>query len=567
MILNMKKTIILFAIIFSSANAFAFPQAFNVRGGAAGDNAGSAIACIGPTNANSVGSDVIIGTPNSSNGGDVKIFNGLTGQSLQTLSSTLTGERFGFSVAGLGDIDGDTFHDFVIGAPGTMSTPGHVYVYSTQAGTFNQLLFSASFPGSQTGFSVAGLFSDLNSDSINDLIFGSPTSDLSPSSPGSNEGSVTVYSPTGTFPLLNFNGLAGDNLGFSVDSIQDLDSDGKRDIIAGAPKAAGGTGKVVVFSTQGSGSIVSVFSGSVAGAEFGTSISALGDINGDSIEDIIIGAPKDSTNGTEAGSVTVIGLNSQTICVLNGQTPSGNFGQVVKFLGDINGDSRIDFMVTEPGFTNSPGRVFIFSYDQGINSCVPLPPILGTNVGEQLGISATGGTGTNCDFNSDGLTDFGIGSNDDTNGANSGAATFFFGEIPFIPPTSSQLSFRIAPNGDFLLRNQYNLDPSGNCNITVYGRSTDANGQNRGPIKRFVNRANAQFNTRFRANALSLVEKTPSMTPFVYHMIAVTKCGAQTFHSNVFARKLTCGREPKLLINEWENQLKSRLQIVSGAKR
>lgn len=258
---------------------------------------------------------------------------------------------YGFSVAGLGDVNGDGFDDVAIGAPamadiisgtGTLASVGAVFVYYGSAGGLKAtpdaiLQPTTSVAGALFGYSIAG--GDINGDGKNDIIVGAPMDKVTISIGGGKtaSGSVgKVYAfngatlSTSTSPLLslqlNGNGILENvNLsvnalfGFSVAVTEDLNKDGKKDIIVGAPAYAGikaglfgsklldvQSGGAFVFLSDASDdnkNIVSLnppksgllglglLQTNINGLLFGYSVDGLGDYNGDGKPDVIASAP------------------------------------------------------------------------------------------------------------------------------------------------------------------------------------------------------------------------------------------------------------------------------------
>jgi len=115
----------------------------------------------------------------------------------------------------------------------------------------------------------------------------------------------------------NMTGLSKqDNFGTSVTSIGDFDGDGNNDIMVGAPMD--GDGAVYVIMLDNAGQVLSTIKISddqsslngilKAGDEFGSSCISLGDIDGDGNPDFAIGAPGNDKD--DKGAVYVVKFNS-----------------------------------------------------------------------------------------------------------------------------------------------------------------------------------------------------------------------------------------------------------------
>ena len=304
--------------------------------------------------------------------------------------------RLGFSVCGVGDVNGDGRSDFIIG------TLSQAVVYS---GATGGILYQKGASGGSLGASVGGV-GDVNGDGRADFIVGAPGAD-----PGgiTDAGSAFVYSGATGALLYQKNGAAmGDAFGNAVAGVGDVDGDGRPDFIVGSQSADNGgslnVGGAFVYSGATGALLYSKY-GALGLDNFGSSVSGSGDVNGDGRADFIVGARYADGGVVNTGSAFVYSGTTGALLYQKSGTFSGdNFGRSVSGAGDVDGDGRADFVVgasgADPGGLLDAGSAFVYSGATG-------GLLFQKNglVGEQLGysVSVTG------DISGDGRADFIVG--------------------------------------------------------------------------------------------------------------------------------------------------------------
>jgi FG-GAP repeat len=174
------------------------------------------------------------------------------------------------------------------------------------------------------------------------------------------------------------------NLGRSE---RDLNGDGYADIAIGASgtSQAGSIGRVYVyFGGQGASFDASpdgVLSGSVAGGQFGRSISSGGDFNGDGFADLLVADPFENSTGITSGRVylylggTGAVFESNPDSTVPGFFPGDRFGTSVSISGDLNSDGFSDAVVGAP-YSDSAGidagRVYVYFGGASATLAVPV---------------------------------------------------------------------------------------------------------------------------------------------------------------------------------------------------
>lgn len=374
------------------------------------DDAGQVYVVFG--NDSGFSANLNLGTLNGSNG---FVLNGITG--IDPSEGGDYGDKAGYSVSNAGDFNDDGFDDIMIGAPfanlpdpsfpdETIYDAGQSYIiFGTNSG-FPASLNLSDLNGTN-GFAINGIdqsdyaghsvsaAGDVNADGIDDVIIGAPHF------VGTHTGEAYLVfgrdSGIGSsFNLSDINGTNGvilngidewDSAGWAVSGAGDVNDDGFDDVIIGAPGAAPNDsfnageayilfGKNTAFTTEIDlsgldGSTGFTLNGVDPWDAAGNAVSNAGDINGDGIDDLLIGAPFADPNGKgtldpdgkyRAGESYIVfgsdngfdatlnlaGLNGGNGFAVNGIDHDDESGYAVSGAGDFNDDGFADFAIGAP---------------------------------------------------------------------------------------------------------------------------------------------------------------------------------------------------------------------------
>ncbi len=353
-------------------------------------------------------------------------------------------DRFGYSVSGIGDINGDGIGDFVLGAPSATPTQyapdnGIAYVVFGSEQPFTGFFDVSTLDGTN-GFQVVGNESidrlgiavsgagDVNGDGFSDLLLGAYGVDYNGYNGERAAGAAYVlFGRAEPFPAIirpssldGSNGFAiqgttiYDTIGAVVSSAGDINGDGFADILLSSYRVDAngfqnaGQAQVVFGQADGFPAVISisdldgsngfVINGIEAQDEAGATSSGAGDVNGDGFDDIIIGAPRSSGGqvflifGSGAPFAAEFELSNidGTNGIVIGVSANNAYGpRTASGAGDMNGDGFSDIIVgayqNDAAQITRAGVTFVIFGGAALSSPLFVDQLDGTN-----GFSAAG---------------------------------------------------------------------------------------------------------------------------------------------------------------------------------
>jgi FG-GAP repeat protein len=296
------------------------------------------------------------------------------------------GDRYGYAIANLNDLNNDGVQDITVGSyrddtGGTDQGAVYIHFMNTDGSIDSTVKINDSTINGPTlsdgdlyGISIENL-GDLNNDSVEDIMVGATGDDTG----GINNGTVHIHfmntdgSIDSTIEInhLTINGptLDGDQYGESVANIGDLNNDGVNDIAVGAVYdslngTSRGTIHIHFMNTDGSvKSTVEINDLTVNGPDladsdyYGESIVNMGDLDGDGVQDIAVGAYLDDAGGANRGTIHIHFMNTdgsvKSTVEINDNTTNGPvlsdadlYSASITNIGDLNNDGVQDLIVT-----------------------------------------------------------------------------------------------------------------------------------------------------------------------------------------------------------------------------
>ena len=409
--------------------------------------------------------DAIIATPFwdsptvGSNAGFAHVYHGSPSGYAPTPDRIFEGDQFdarlGASAATAGDVNGDGYSDLLISW----------YVYDTptliDAGRVDLFFGSPNGVGvtpdwtwspdqARSGGTNVAPAGDVNGDGYADFLIGASRYDISGTS--SDEGMVFVFHGSATGPgatadLTLPGDTPGELFGLALNTIGDFNGDGYSDVAIAGPLWGNGTdrvraGRVKTFLGSASGLSSSPQEVLVGedGAEFGRSLSTVGDHDGDGYSDWVVGGYLYDIFREDAGLVSLrfgsaSGYSGSRVRITNGGQEGAQLGRCVSFAGDFDGNGYPDILSGARYYEDpdqpytQPGRAIVWLGNDDPDSFPGATWVVDGSEGRAYMGFCVGGAG---DANGDGYADILIAS-EGANGAtlDEGSVELFLGSPNF----------------------------------------------------------------------------------------------------------------------------------------
>ncbi|MDP3970271.1 MAG: FG-GAP-like repeat-containing protein [bacterium] len=450
--------------VFATATTLEDLGIFN--GEETSDAVGSRVANVGDVNADGYEDVVVAATSNGENnvgavyliyGRDRRYADNNLGDdntNFVKFYGSTNDDRLGSSVSGAGDINGDGYSDFIIGAKyqnGKGIDSGAAYIIYGKADKYVDTevsVFPKYFGDGARNFiaeSVSG-GGDVNGDGYDDLLIGAPYVSSRRGSAYLIYGSATELSGGNVNEAVEFSGESKYNYaGQSVAFAGDINGDGYDDMLVGAYRnstsgsKAGAVyiiyGKAESFVNQSLADAVKI-TGETSGDNLGSAVSTAGDVNNDGYDDFLLGAHLNDYSGHSAGSAYLFYGQAASYTATSASDGVRFYGHreddYVGFsfapIGNANNDEYDDFIIGAPSNHSLRGGNAYIIYgqaealtDKKISNAEGFE---GEVRQDRAGISVAG-----ADLNGDGQSDLLIGARN-YGGFKEGAGALYVGYLP-----------------------------------------------------------------------------------------------------------------------------------------
>lgn len=322
--------------------------------------------------------DAIIGAPGEtamglSRGGRAYVLSGADGSVLLDPVPPRVWENgeYGYSVARMGDTNGDGTNDYIIGAPGSRGsvvTPtapdaGAHFIVSGSTGEFLLQSFSLRQDGGRDGAQVRG--GDFDGDGLSGTLVSRPLQENGQVSQRFNQTNAGVLSAPEPFS----------GFGRTLDVIGGRDGTGRADFVVGASEGA------LIYDGTDQNLLLTITSPDGPGDDFGFSVAGAGNVDETGVADLIVGAPLASPGGVSASGRVFIHSGDDGALLFSLTSPNrvlnGRFGHAVALVGDVDDDNTADQLIGAPGETvggaTGAGRAYLLLSSTVVTS-EPLAP-------------------------------------------------------------------------------------------------------------------------------------------------------------------------------------------------
>ncbi len=348
--------------------------------------------------------DVLVGIGEvefDSSMGMAEVRSGVDGHVVRTHVGAALDDSYAAAVAALPDLDGDGIGEYAITVPGpVLMQQGRVEIRSGATGNLIQTLTSGNYDV-RFGASCAV------------AIQPSGAVQLAVGAPGGSPGAYVFDVASGSLLLSIARAGSSTDFGASIAYVGDVDGDGVGDWVAGGPDFRYGYCAAEVFSGA-TGNAIWTFTES--GTAFGSAVGGPGDLDGDGVPDVLIGAQWEGAPLVGA-AYAYSGATGNLLHTWTGT--SYEFGSSIGVVGDVNRDGVADFLVGQRG------NAFLFSGGSG----AALYRFDGALTDEHFGASPFGvaAPGSRGSMNGDKIPDVAIGAiDDDLEGSGAGRLSLFF---------------------------------------------------------------------------------------------------------------------------------------------
>ncbi len=367
---------------------------------------------------------------------------------LWSYTGDANGDELGAAVT-TGDVNGNGIADIIVGAPGGDASTGDkglVYIFHGNTTTPYTILEGGE---RSVRFGAALSAGDVNGDGVDDLVVGAPEYKSDVPNVGKTGAAYLYLGTTSGISASVAWSFQRDEMSFKAAglgaavSTADVNRDNYADVLVGAPNYSDGQdneGAVFLFHGAMDGPTSTpqwMWTCEQAAARCGAAVATAGDVNGDSFDDVLIGAPyyEDGETYLNEGAAflflgSATGLSDAPAWSAYGGQTDAAFGAAVNTAGDVNGDGFDDVLVGAPAYAcadEAGGALFLYL---GSGSGLPTTPsqrICAEQAGAKFGAAiATAG-----DVNADGYADVVVGApfydSTETNPDNKGASYVYYG--------------------------------------------------------------------------------------------------------------------------------------------